>query len=254
MLIRSTWTLRVNAPTTLPKSYRLELSKHLHNLAGLEVGGAAMPNTTFAGLQGRVQYTDGFVTLQPDEFYQLSLSGLQKDVSGAIASLDLPDTLDLLGARFKVIDRVDDTTSYEALYHRYVADEPEPERQITLSFPSPTAFSQNRTYLPLPVPMLMLRSWLERWNEFAPVYLGKDDLVGYLGETVVLSRHRIQTQAFPIHKGMVSGFTGTVTLSMLQRGDSLLAQVANLLTHYAQFSGTGIKTRLGMGYTIIQRS
>lgn len=46
--------------------------------------------------------------------------------------------------------------------------------------------------------------------------------------------------------------SGSVTLQILSRTDPLLANVANLLINYAQFAGTGIKTRLGMGHTIVK--
>ncbi|NEZ67830.1 CRISPR system precrRNA processing endoribonuclease RAMP protein Cas6 [Leptolyngbyaceae cyanobacterium CCMR0082] len=252
MLMRSTWILKPETTATLPRSYRLELSKRLHTQAGIELGSETIPSTTFSGLLGKAQAAEGFITFSPDEFYRLSLSGLQESASKAIATLNLTDTFDFLGTEFQVIDREDETTSYEALYHQYVANEPEPERQMVLSFLSPTAFSQNRTYLPLPVPTLLFRSWLERWNHFSSVYLGGDELIRYLGEAVALSRHRIQTQSFPIYKGNVSGFVGTATLSILYRSDPLLAQVANLLVHYGQFAGSGMKTRLGMGKTNLQ--
>ncbi|MFG6098452.1 CRISPR system precrRNA processing endoribonuclease RAMP protein Cas6 [Leptothoe sp. ISB3NOV94-8A] len=238
----------------MPRAYRLELSKQLHTQVGIELGSEAVPSTTFSGLLGEAQTADGFVTFSSGEFYQLSMSGLQEPASKAVASLSLGETLEFLGAEFSIVGREDETTSYEALYHQYVANEPEPERQLAFSFLSPTAFSQNRTYLPLPVPTLLFRSWLERWNHFSSVYLGGDELISYLGEAVALSRHRIQTQSFPIYKGNVSGFVGTATLSILYRSDPLLAQVANLLVHYGQFAGSGMKTRLGMGHSQILTS
>ncbi|NEQ34243.1 MAG: CRISPR system precrRNA processing endoribonuclease RAMP protein Cas6 [Leptolyngbya sp. SIO4C5] len=190
-----------------------------------------------------------FVTFQPGEFYQLCLNGLQETSSKAIADLDLDKQLKFLGAAFNITNRVNDVTSYEALYHEQVANEPEPVRQFSLRFVTPTAFSQNRLYLPLPVPTLMFRSWLERWNHFAPVYLGSDDLIGYLSEAIALSRHRIQTRSVQVYSSYITGFTGDVSLRTLSRIDPLLANVANLLVQYAQFTGTGTKTRLGMGFT-----
>jgi CRISPR-associated endoribonuclease Cas6 len=83
------------------------------------------------------------------------------------------------------------------------------------------------------------------------VYLGGDDLIAYLGDAIALTRHRIQTQSVQIHQGRVTGFTGDVTLQVLSRADPLLANVAHLLVKYAHFAGTGIKTRLGMGVTLI---
>lgn len=256
MLIRSTWTLTPAEPATLPKAYCLELSKHLHGQLCLEVGSEAIPAVSFSGLVGKCSASRDFVTFSPDEFYTLTLSGLQESTAKAIAALELGIRLDFLGAQFTLVSREDETTSYEALYHTWVADDPEPPRQFDLRFLSPTAFSQNRLYLPLPVPTLMFRSWLERWNHFAPVYLGSDDLIGYLGEAVALQRHRIQTRSFQVHNNHISGFTGDVTLRVLSRIDPLLANVAHLLVQYSAFAGTGVKTRLGMGkseieYTVI---
>lgn len=249
MLIRSTWTLTTDTPLFLPKSYTLELAKLLHSQLGIAMGSEAVPSTAFSGLIGNCSASKEFVTFQSGELYQLSLSGLQENSSKAIADLDLGEQLQFLGAAFKITERVNDITSYEALYHEQVANEPEPVRQFDLRFVTPTAFSQNRLYLPLPVPALMFRSWLERWNHFAPVYLGSDDLIGYLSEAIALSRHRIQTRSAQIYSSYITGFTGHVSLRTLSRIDPLLTNVANLLVQYAQFSGTGTKTRLGLGLT-----
>lgn len=259
MLIRSTWTLKVTEPTTLPRSYGLEVIKHLHQRLGIEMGAEQIPSTTCSGILGSVSVNGDFVTFHPGEFYQLSLSGLREDVSKAIASLSFPSdpnsdqVLQLLGATFQVSDRVDEITSYDTLYHTLVAAEPEPIKRFDLKFMTPTSFSQNRIHVPLPVPALMFRSWLERWNHFADVYLGSDDLIEYLSTTVVVSRHHIQTRPFTIHSGKVTGFTGTVSLQILSSADPLIANVTNLLVEYAKFAGTGMKTRLGMGQTLLAR-
>ncbi|NEP44666.1 MAG: CRISPR-associated protein Cas6, partial [Okeania sp. SIO2H7] len=52
-------------------------------------------------------------------------------------------------------------------------------------------------------------------------------------------------------RGYVNGFIGDVSLQVSYKTDPLLANVANLLVEYAQFSGTGIKCRLGMGHTVV---
>lgn len=251
MLIRSTWTLTVSEPTLLPRSYGLELVKDLHRRMSLEMGSERIPSVTYSGILGFCSATKDFLTFHPDEFYSLSLCGLQETSAKAITSLNLSPSLEFLGAKFDVINREDEITSYESLYTTLVANEPEPIKQFQLQFTTPTAFAQERLQLPLPVPVLMFRSWLERWNHFAPVYLGGGELIGYLGDAIALKRHRIQTRSFPVYKGIVDGFTGEVTLQASNRSDPLLANVANLLVHYAQFAGTGMKTRLGMGQTAI---
>jgi len=249
MLIRSTWTLIPDQTVSLPKSYSLELSKILHTRLNLDMGNEAVPSTSFAGLVGKCSTSREFITFRPQEFYQFSLNGLQEHSSKAIADFDLGDHLQFLGATFTIANRDNEITSYEALYQEYIANEPDPVHAFNLNFSTPTAFAQNRLYLPLPVPTLMFRSWLERWNHFAPVYLGGDELVGYLGEAIALSRHHIQTRSIQVHHKPITGFTGDVSLKVLSRLDPLLANVADLLIRYAQFSGTGIKSRLGMGRT-----
>ncbi|MFN5835793.1 MAG: CRISPR system precrRNA processing endoribonuclease RAMP protein Cas6, partial [Pseudanabaena sp.] len=109
------------------------------------------------------------------------------------------------------------------------------------------------THLPLPVPSLMFRSWLERWNHFAPVYLGGDDLIAYLTSYVTVTRHQIKTSTIRIHQGQCTGFTGQVTIQAIGKVDPLLANIAHLLVQYAAFAGTGIKTRLSMGQTEIYK-
>jgi CRISPR-associated endoribonuclease Cas6 len=258
MLIRSTWTLTVAEPTTLPRSYGLEIVKHLHQRLGIEIGAEQIPSTTCSGILGSVTANGDFVTFYPNEFYQLSLYGLQEQSSKAIASLTFDSssttqTLKLLGACFEVVNREDEITSYDNLYHTLVAAEPEPNKRLNLHFATPTTFSQNRIYTPFPIPALMFRSWLERWNHFAPVYLGSDELIQYLSENVAVSHHNIQTRSFPVHSGRVTGFVGTATLQILSLPDPLLANVANLLVQYSRFCGTGMKTRLGMGQTLTKK-
>ncbi|NJR61131.1 MAG: CRISPR system precrRNA processing endoribonuclease RAMP protein Cas6 [Cyanobacteria bacterium CRU_2_1] len=250
MLIHSTWTLNVSEETALPRAYCLELVKLLHHQMGLPFDGD-IPNISYSGITGHYRHTQDFLTFYPEEPYQLSLCGLQETAAKAIADLDLGDRLELLGATFEVGDRTDETTSYEALYQTLVANEPEPIHRFELKFVTPTAFAQGKIYLPLPLPSLMFRSWLERWNHFAPVYLGSTELVDYLEQAIALSRHKLQTTPFRVHTGQVTGFKGEISLRVLNRIDPLLANVANLLIHYAEFAGTGIKTRLGMGQTIL---
>ncbi|MEB3830200.1 CRISPR system precrRNA processing endoribonuclease RAMP protein Cas6 [Phormidium sp. CCY1219] len=251
MLIRSTWTLSVAQPTVLRRSYHLELVKELHRRMGWEMAGNQTPVVAFSGLVGYCSTSKEFCTFQPEEAYRLSLCGLNEMAAKAIADLELSDTLEFLGSEFTVSDREDEISSYEQLYTTLVANEPEPLRKFNLQFTTPTAFSQQQIYLPLPVPTLMFQSWLTRWNEFAPVYLGSDELIAYLSQAVVLPKHKIKTRLFHLHRNFISGFIGEVNLNVRSRADPLLANVAHLLLRYAEFCGTGIKTRLGMGQTLV---
>lgn len=238
--------------TLLPRSYSLELVKLLHKKLGLEMGMDRMPAVSCSSLLGPAKKSGDFIVFQPGEIYRLSIGGLQETSSRAIASLDLETSIEFLGTRFNILDRENRITSYEKLYAELIANEPESSKQFSLQFLTPTAFAQNRTILPLPVPTLLFRSWLDRWNHFAPIYLGGDELIAYLTNAFFLKQHKIQTRRVSFQKNFVSGFVGEVTLKALNQVDPLLLNIANLLIEYARFSGTGIKTRLGMGHTEYQ--
>ncbi|MEC4896153.1 MAG: CRISPR system precrRNA processing endoribonuclease RAMP protein Cas6 [Oscillatoria sp. PMC 1051.18] len=252
MLIKTTLTLKAQGTIVLPRSYCLALVKILHEKLKLEVGKEAIPSVTCSGLIGRYSGEKDFFTFESDECYQLFLCGLNERASNAIAFLDLADSLDFLGVSFTIVERDDAIATYEELYTTFVANEPEPTRRFNLEFLTPTAFSQGSVNLPLPVPSLLFRSWLERWNHFAPVYLGGDELIGYLENAIALQRHRLKTRTYRLQRGFVSGFIGNIQLQVFYRVDPLLANVAHLLIQYAQFSGTGMKTRLGMGQTALK--
>jgi CRISPR-associated endoribonuclease Cas6 len=249
MLILSNWTLQVPDPTLLPRSYPLELVKFLHQKLGLEMGTEKIPAVSCSAFRGGYKNSGDFFVFHTEEIYHLSLGGLQENASKAIASLDLEASIEFFGTRFNIIDRQDRITSYEKLYTELIANERESPKQFSLQFSTPTAFAQNRTILPLPVPTLMFRSWLEKWNHFAPIYLGGDELIAYLDNAFFLKQHKIQTRRVYLQQSSVSGFIGNITLKALNQTDPLLLNIADLLIEYCSFSGTGIKTRLGMGHT-----
>jgi CRISPR-associated endoribonuclease Cas6 len=247
-LIRATWSVSIDQETILPRTYGFALVQELHSRMKLALGDAEVPNVTCAGLIGKTKSVEDFVVLEPETEYRLVLSGLNDVAVQAIKTLDLTDTLELLGAKFHLVRQPDDVSSYEELYEAAVLTEPVPRPLHELRFLTPTAFSQNRRYLPLPLPRLLFRSWLERWNHFAPVYLGGDELLDYLDSAVALQHLRIQTRQITVQQARIPGFVGNVSLRLFLK-EPLLANVAELLLAYSRFCGTGIKTRLGMGTT-----
>ncbi len=252
MIIRSTWTLTVSEPVTLPRAYGLELIKDLHRQMKLPFAKIAVPDITYSGIVGYCSTSSNFINFSPDNLYTLSLCGLNDISAKAISYMELSPYVELLGSKFNVLKREDQITSYEQLYNNFVVSEPEPNRRFNLDFITPTTFAQYKASLPLPVPYLMFRSWLERWNYFAPIYLGSDELISFLNEVIILRRHKIQTRIFKLENGFVNGFLGNVNLQISYNAEQLLANVANLLVNYAQFTGTGMKTRLGMGLTNVK--
>ncbi|MEJ5312392.1 MAG: CRISPR system precrRNA processing endoribonuclease RAMP protein Cas6 [Anaerolineae bacterium] len=127
------------------------------------------------------------------------------------------------------------------------------DTRLNLRFLSPTSFRSREMHYPLPDPVLVFQSWLNRWNEFAPeehqINVAVLDLVA---AHVAVSYYNGRTEMvdFGGNKRVV-GFVGAVQYSILRAskiGDEWLRKL-NTLADYAPFCGTGHKTAQGMGQT-----
>jgi CRISPR/Cas system endoribonuclease Cas6 (RAMP superfamily) len=124
---------------------------------------------------------------------------------------------------------------------------------VFLRFPTPTAFSQGDMVLPLPLPELMIRSWVRRWNEFSPPELHiRDEVVSALANKVGLARARIDTRTVDLYPGRLVGFTGSIALEALrpQAWSEGERSAFAAITAYSRFCGTGVRTTQGMGVTL----
>ncbi len=125
-----------------------------------------------------------------------------------------------------------------------------PERIIPFRFLTPTAFKNGKMNVPLPIPRLMFGGYLRKWNTFAPEGLRIDEsLLAEVEESVLISRHDIESRTLALGTMKMVGFTGECALTASNgiRPESLRA--LNTLARFAFFSGTGAKTTIGMGQT-----
>lgn len=136
------------------------------------------------------------------------------------------------------------------------------ERNDTLhiTFISPTAFGANGIDQPLPSPALILRSWWEKWNTFAP----SSERIGYpiqqfaQDSIQITSLSRINTANWylPNH-AKSTGFRGEISMRMRPFGECENWQAIwdraqhdwQILAAFALYCGTGRHTGVGMGQT-----
>jgi len=143
------------------------------------------------------------------------------------------------------------------VYHRTYAElavNARTDTRLNIRFLSPTSFRSREMHYPLPDPVLVFQSWLNRWNEFAPeeqqINVAVLDIVA---AHVAVSYYNGHTEMvdFGGNKRVV-GFVGAVQYSILRAsriGDEWLRKL-NTLADYAPFCGTGHKTAQGMGQTL----
>ena len=122
-----------------------------------------------------------------------------------------------------------------------------PPERWRLSFATPTSFHGVGGHFPFPLPDVLLRSWLRRWQAFGPVLL-PGDLPERGREGVAVSAYTLKTVPVRDRRRVMIGFIGQMTLRALKMTPGERAAV-DLLMAYAFWAGSGHHTTQGMGLT-----
>lgn len=119
-------------------------------------------------------------------------------------------------------------------------------RYATLYLRSPMAFKQSGRYAVLPSEALILHSLVAKWNSVFPNYPMEDeDALQMLQSKIRISDLNLRSTRFALKEHKLPGITGSLTFDAPLPAP--IMEVWNLLLHFAEYSGIGIKTTLGMG-------
>ena len=128
---------------------------------------------------------------------------------------------------------------------KYLIEQP-CERRQTLQFLTPIGFKSQDTYQIFPTEELMIKSLWNHWQQHATeVLLEGEDVRTQLIENVQIVDYRLRSTRFPLKGVKIPSFTGKLVLKI--HGPEALVRLVNLLTHFGEYSGLGMKTALGMG-------
>ncbi|MGH4016432.1 MAG: CRISPR system precrRNA processing endoribonuclease RAMP protein Cas6 [Pseudonocardiaceae bacterium] len=124
-----------------------------------------------------------------------------------------------------------------------------PVRHAELHFVSPTFFARKGRDLPLPDPVLIMRSLASRWDAHAPAELALPATeLSALLDTVYLHEMAGETRRAQVSRTMwQTGFVGAARLALTRAGDDVTTQVFTALTRFAEFAGVGAQTTHGFG-------
>ncbi|HEU0127289.1 MAG TPA: CRISPR system precrRNA processing endoribonuclease RAMP protein Cas6 [Pseudonocardiaceae bacterium] len=118
-----------------------------------------------------------------------------------------------------------------------------------LRFLTPTYFSRNGRDVPLPDPVLVLQSLVQRWNVFAPAALALDEALSKaLLSAVVLTDHDTHTEC--VHVGgelWQTGFVGDAELTLTRSPAPEVQAAFAALLRFASVAGIGAQTTYGFG-------
>lgn len=124
-----------------------------------------------------------------------------------------------------------------------------PVRQVELHFVSPTFFARKGRDLPLPDPVLVMRSLASRWDAHAPHELALPaEVLSALLDSVYVNEMACETRRAQVSGTMwQTGFVGAARLALTKAGDHVTAQVFTALARFAEFAGVGAQTTHGFG-------
>jgi CRISPR/Cas system endoribonuclease Cas6 (RAMP superfamily) len=125
------------------------------------------------------------------------------------------------------------------------------EERVRVSWATPTAFCANGKIAPLPDPFAVIASWARRWDEHYPVAFGADG-AKMLADAVRVRPFVVRGASWQDERTRIPAFTGAVTLLSARNAHRFTAVMLDVLSRYARFAGTGIRTHCGMGTTDVQ--
>lgn len=122
----------------------------------------------------------------------------------------------------------------------------EADRNIGIRIKTPMSFKQNGIYNIVPDARLIFQSLMNKYsaaNEH--VSMIDFDTLDQITQNAMIVRYNLRSTGFALEGTKIPGFIGE--LSFKFRGGDTLARYARLLIEFAEFSGIGIKTAMGMG-------
>ncbi len=129
---------------------------------------------------------------------------------------------------------------------------------VTVTFASPTYFSQNGADVVLPDPRLIVGSWRRRWNLSLPAAnpLAVDEEAWWdVHRAVRLAAFDLRTVPYDTGHGRDrAGFTGSATLRLDRDAAPSAGAVLGTLARFAEYCGTGAQTTHGFGATTVSSS
>ena len=117
---------------------------------------------------------------------------------------------------------------------------------INVKLMTPATYKSNGEYQILPSISALYWSVYNKWNEFSDrISLADTKVFEHIVSHSVISKYSLSSYKYYIEKVSLNSFIGDIRI--LLRGPRELTSICNILFEYAQYSGLGAKTSMGMG-------
>ena len=138
--------------------------------------------------------------------------------------------------------------TYENLAQKYLSlpNNPDKQKIIDFNFITSTAFKSQGKYIIFPKIHLVLASLLNRWNAFSQTdFINDKQITSGLQRYLYVADYKLNMRPFSLEGIRVPAFVGTYSVGVVQ--NDMAQKILAMLSEFAQLSGIGIKTAIGMG-------
>lgn len=124
-------------------------------------------------------------------------------------------------------------------------------RYVRLNIQTPMSFKYQNSYMIFPDVKRFFRSIMIQFDAFFEEYKMYDkETLNFLEKNVNIVDYKLKSTRFNLEKVKIPSFTGEIVFKI--KGPLPFLQLTHFLLKFGEFSGSGIKTSLGMGkYSII---
>lgn len=121
-----------------------------------------------------------------------------------------------------------------------------PCRRYEIEFLTPCTHKQDGSYALFPNPELIVKSLNNRYCAFMEdVSLDDPEAMEQVARHIRMVRYSLHSAVYYLEQTKITGYMGRVTVVI--GGTEQLARLAGALLSFAEYSGLGVKTALGMG-------
>lgn len=120
------------------------------------------------------------------------------------------------------------------------------DRYIHVSFQTPTAFKSQGEYVCIPTLLLMYQSLMKKYDAaFEDETVESGEVLEQLLTYSRIVQYQLHSCRYSVHGIRIPAFMGQMKIKV--NGPQAMVNFLNLLFHFGEYVGIGIKTAMGMG-------
>ncbi len=127
----------------------------------------------------------------------------------------------------------------EELFHSEI------KNRVSFNFISPTAFKSNNRYIFMPNSRYIYQSLMHKFDSSGKEEVFSIDLLNEINDKTSISKYNLRSKVFNLEAIKIPSFVGDLEIKF--ETTSEIKKICNMLGKFAEYSGIGIKSSIGMG-------